>query len=95
MNEYSVVMVFVSSILTLQLKYKIMNDITGIVVKNLLQEKLKKYKVNIHFTPIGDVFTSFLVLVFLPVAWVIFCIITSDFGANTLLGYSEWLVHFI
>jgi len=41
----NVVMVFVSSILTLQLKYKIMNDITGIVVKNLLQEKLKKYKV--------------------------------------------------
>ena len=36
--------------------------------------------------PIGDVFTSFLVLLFLPVAWVIFCIITSDFGANTLLG---------
>ena len=33
-----------------QLKYKTMNDVTGIVVKNLLQEKLKKYEMYYNYS---------------------------------------------
>ena len=40
MNEYSVVMVFVSSILTLQLKYKIMTIINKITGRDISTEYL-------------------------------------------------------